>query len=288
MIESMKTRRQRRRRFDLQKAAFILPNLFTLSSIFCGFYAAVSAAAMVPGQERETLYRACVAVLFAMVFDAVDGRVARLTRTQSEFGVQMDSLADVISFGATPALIAWHWGLASFGTLGLMACFVYCACAVVRLARFNVLAANSTGPSHSFIGLPTPAAAGLLVAIVIATINRGLTPVDTLEWPPYLLFGLGFFMVSNVRFPTFKATRMTKRVFAAISVLFSGLIVLGMKVGPSITIISLMGAYLLYGTVDTLRRAWIHRTDEDSLDDGEDLIHEPMNDFDEDEEELID
>ena len=250
----MKNYRQKRRRFDLQRAAFILPNLFTLSSIFCGFYAAVTAAAMVPGQERETLYRACVAVLFAMIFDAVDGRVARLTRTQSEFGVQMDSLADVISFGATPALIAWHWGLNGFGTAGLMACFVYCACAVVRLARFNVLAANNTGPSHYFIGLPTPAAAGLLVAIVIATINRGIAPVNDQPWTPYLMVTLGFFMVSNIRFPTFKATRMSRPVFAGIAGLFVALLILGIQVGPSIAIIALMGTYLVYGIFGTLKR----------------------------------
>ncbi len=284
----MKMPRKRLRRFDLQKAAFILPNLFTLSSIFCGFYAAVTAAAVVPGQERETLYRACVAVLFSMIFDAVDGRVARLTRTQSEFGVQMDSLADVISFGATPALIAWHWGLNGFGTAGLLACFVYCACAVVRLARFNVLAAHSTGPSNYFIGLPTPAAAGLLVAIIIATINRDSMPTESQLWPPYLLVLLGFFMVSNIRFPTFKATRMTKSVFAAIASLFGALLVVGIQVGPSIAIIALMGAYLLYGTGHTIWRYFKPPNDPDGLDDGEDVLHEPVNEFDDYEEELID
>ncbi|MCA9541519.1 MAG: CDP-diacylglycerol--serine O-phosphatidyltransferase, partial [Myxococcales bacterium] len=167
----MQIRRRRRRRFDLGKAIFILPNLFTVSSIFCGFYAAVTAAGATGPRE---LYKACIAVLFAMVFDSVDGRVARLTHTQSAFGVQMDSLADVISFGASPALIAWHWGLSGFGTGGLLACFVYCACGAIRLARFNVMAANHSGPSEYFLGLPIPAAAGLLVGVIITTLQADI------------------------------------------------------------------------------------------------------------------
>jgi len=130
-------------RFDLRKALFILPNLFTVASIFCGFYAAVIASEAASKGRPEDLYTACFAVLLAMVFDSVDGRVARLTRTQSDFGVQMDSLADVMSFGVVPALVAWHWGLSNYGQLGLAACFVFTACGAIRLARFNVLAARS-------------------------------------------------------------------------------------------------------------------------------------------------
>ncbi len=114
---------RRRRRFDLSKAIFILPNLFTLSSIFCGFYALVTVVDAQPDEMNSAVYRACLAVIFAMVFDAVDGRVARLTRTQSDFGVQMDSLADVTSFGVVPAMIAWRWGLDQFGNFGLFVCF---------------------------------------------------------------------------------------------------------------------------------------------------------------------
>ena len=149
-----------------------------------------------------------------------------------------------------------------------MACFVYCACAVVRLARFNVLAAHNTGPSHYFIGLPTPAAAGLLVAIVIATINRGIAPVNDQPWTPYLMVTLGFFMVSNIRFPTFKATRMSRPVFAGIAGLFVALLILGIQVGPSIAIIALMGTYLVYGIFVTLKRFLTSQAVQDALDDG--------------------
>jgi CDP-diacylglycerol--serine O-phosphatidyltransferase len=105
--------------------------------------------------------------------------VARLTRTQSDFGVQMDSLADVRSFGVVPALVAWHWGLSNYGQLGLAACFVFTACGAIRLARFNVLAARSPGgPSNFFVGLPIPAAAGLLVSTIIASLDAGAPPPD--------------------------------------------------------------------------------------------------------------
>ncbi len=226
---------------------FILPNLFTVSSIFCGFYGAVTAAAAGP-DNGQLLYRACIAVLFAMVFDAVDGRVARLTKTQSEFGVQMDSLADVISFGAAPALIAWHWGLSAFGTLGLLACFVYCACGVIRLARFNVMAATSGGSGAYFLGLPIPAAAGLLVAVIISSIQMEMPQLDGGQWwAPAMMVTLGLLMVSNIRFRTFKATRMTRRLFAGIMAIFAAVVVLALQTKPAFAFVALMTTYLGYG-----------------------------------------
>ncbi len=251
---------------------FILPNLFTVSSIFCGFYAAVTAAGAHGDSAATDLYRACIAVLFAMVFDSVDGRVARLTRTQSEFGVQMDSLADAISFGVTPGLIAWHWGLQTFGTSGLVVCFVYCACGVIRLARFNVMAARSTGPSSYFIGLPTPAAAGLLVAVIIASLRAGQSLEGTETWAPVMMVLLGALMVSNIRFRTFKATRMTRRAFAIILLVFAGTIVVAVQVRPSFAIVTLMASYLAFGLAEEVTRQYRRFTSPDGvdLDDDED------------------
>ena len=246
----MKVRFRKRRRFDLGKALFILPNLFTVSSIFCGFYAAVTAASVSSGQVDEKLYRACIAVLFAMIFDSVDGRVARLTRTQSAFGVQMDSLADVISFGVAPALIAWHWTLSEFGTWGMFSCFIYCACGTIRLARFNVMAAVGTGPSSYFTGLPIPAAAGLLVAIIISAIHAKADLGAEHSWIPIVMVSLGVLMVSNVRFRTFKATRMSVKLFLVILCVFAALVVLAMRVGPAIAIVALMGSYLATGLIE--------------------------------------
>src|SRR5271156_4013796 len=122
----------------LRKAMFVLPNLFTVSSIFCGFFAMTLWAG---GEERTgRFYQAALAILFAIFFDGFDGRVARLTKTQSEFGVQLDSLADLVSFGVAPALLLYKWALQPLGFWGLFLAFLFTACGALRLARFNVLA----------------------------------------------------------------------------------------------------------------------------------------------------
>ena len=245
-------------RFYLRKALFILPNLFTVASIFCGFYAAVIASEAASKGRPEDLYTACFAVLLAMVFDSVDGRVARLTRTQSDFGVQMDSLADVMSFGVVPALVAWHWGLSNYGQLGLAACFVFTACGAIRLARFNVLAARSPGgPSNFFVGLPIPAAAGLLVSTIIASLDAGAPPPDGVaSWPPLLLLGLGLVMVSTVPFRTFKAAQLDARTVTLGVLLVGSLVLLAMRVRPSFAVICLMGGYLAYGLGEWMIRGF--------------------------------
>jgi len=288
----MRIRRRLRRRFDLSKAVFILPNLFTVSSIYCGFYAAVTAAGATGETAGHDLYRACIAVLFAMAFDAVDGRVARLTKTQSEFGVQMDSLADVLSFGAVPGLIAWHWGLSALGDLGLFVCFVYCACGTIRLARFNVMAAADDGPSTYFLGLPIPAAAGLLVATIIASVQMGYTLSPETVWPAFLMVFLGALMVSNVRFPTFKATRMTPKNIAILVFIFGGSVYIGAQSKPFIAILTLMISYLAYGMAEDMLRVVrsLKADDEDEEELGEEVFSTfaAQTMIDDDEEELID
>src|SRR3954465_12317604 len=121
---------------NLRKTFFILPNLFTLSSVFCGFFAITQCA----GEHSiDSLYQAAIAICFAFFFDLADGRVARLTKTQSALGMELDSLADVISFGAAPALLVYKWGLTRLGLAGVFIAFVYCGAGALRLARFNVL-----------------------------------------------------------------------------------------------------------------------------------------------------
>src|SRR5271165_1425679 len=124
----------------LDKLKFVLPNLFTVTSIFCGFYALTLCSG---DPSPAQLYQAALAILFAMFFDGFDGRVARLTRTQSQFGVELDSLADVVSFGVVPAMLLYKWALAELGLLGLLVCFSFASCGALRLARFNVLAQRS-------------------------------------------------------------------------------------------------------------------------------------------------
>src|SRR5579871_3356115 len=122
---------------NLRKTFFILPNLFTLASVFCGFFAITLCSAQ---PSIEQLYQAAIAICFAFFFDLTDGRVARLTKTQSDLGLQLDSLADLLSFGCAPALLVYKWGLSRFGLWGVVIAFVYVAAAALRLARFNVLA----------------------------------------------------------------------------------------------------------------------------------------------------
>src|SRR5438094_7375641 len=196
-------RHPRRPRANLRKLMFVLPNLFTVSSIFCGVYSITLSAGEPTG---DNFYRAAVAIFFGSFFDAFDGRVARLTRTQSEFGVELDSLADVITFGVAPAILVYKWALAGMGTGGIAICSIYAACGAIRLARFNVIAHAESGTQRYFIGLPIPLAAGMVVALVIA-LNNLEAPVSEAVglWPiAALMLVLAFLMVSTIRYRTFK------------------------------------------------------------------------------------
>src|SRR3954467_9177794 len=135
-------RRPRRPRPNLRKLMFVLPNLFTVSSIFCGVYSITLSAGEPTG---DNFYRAAVAIFFGSFFDAFDGRVARMTKTQSDFGVELDSLADVITFGVGPAIPVYKWALYGLGFAGIVIAGVYAACGAIRLARFNVLAHAEEG-----------------------------------------------------------------------------------------------------------------------------------------------
>ncbi|MCG8556680.1 MAG: CDP-diacylglycerol--serine O-phosphatidyltransferase [Proteobacteria bacterium] len=194
-------------RFDLRKSLFILPNLFTLSGIFCGFYAVVLCSL---AETEDDLYRACLLIVYAILFDMIDGRVARLTHTQSAFGTQMDSLADVLSFGLAPGLVVYRWSLHSLGSLGIGASFLFVAAGAIRLARFNVMSMRQERhrtkrvPPKYVVGLPIPGAAGILVSLVGA--NHAVSghlpgsPIPVL----CLVLVLCFLMVSTVRFRSFK------------------------------------------------------------------------------------
>ena len=177
------------------KGLYILPNAITLAALFGGFYAIVMA---MNGRYAD----AAISVFCAMVLDSLDGRAARMTNTQSEFGVQMDSLSDMVSFGAAPALIAYEWSLRGLGKWGWFAAFVYCACGALRLARFNV---NTTVVDKRFFQcLPSPAAAGIVAGFIALMTDFGFKG-DELGW---LTFGLclaaGLTMVTNIPYYSFK------------------------------------------------------------------------------------
>jgi CDP-diacylglycerol--serine O-phosphatidyltransferase len=246
-----------RRRLDLQKTLFVLPNLITLGGVFCGFLAIREVAKEQPSDDA--VYRAAVLLIFAMLFDLMDGRVARLTKTQSAFGLQLDSLADVISFGLAPALLVYKWVLYRQPIPGLLAAFAYVACAAIRLARFNVLATSTDGapakPSKHIIGLPSPPAAGILISLVVANHAAGGV-IGREEYTLVLLgvtVGVSLLMVSNVRFRSFKDLRLdTGTIVLALFVLASSAFV-WQKFRPEFVLVWVLGVYLAVGIVETIR-----------------------------------
>jgi len=160
-----------------RKGIYVLPNLFTLAALFGGFYAIVMAM-------NGRFDMAAIGVFCAMVLDSLDGRVARMTNTQSAFGEQMDSLSDMVSFGAAPALIAYEWSLKGLGRWGWIAAFVYCACAALRLARFNVNTA--VVDKRFFQGLPSPAAAALVMGFISIMTDAEISP-SSMAWPMFVV-----------------------------------------------------------------------------------------------------
>ncbi len=181
---------------------YILPSLFTLAAMFCGFYAIIQSIA-------NNFISSGIAIFFAMILDSLDGRVARMTHTSSPFGAELDSLADMVSFGVAPAVITFNWGLYKYGKIGWLIAFIYCACAGLRLARFNTMAASQD--KRYFIGIPSPAAAALVVGFIYicsvykfhGAIYHVLNAIMTVV--------AAFTMVSNVKFYSFKELNFQHR-----------------------------------------------------------------------------
>jgi CDP-diacylglycerol--serine O-phosphatidyltransferase len=211
-----KERRLRFRNPRLRRGIFILPSLFTVANLLCGYYAVV--ASLLGGTDNFD--RAAKAIGFAILFDSLDGRVARMTGTATEFGVQFDSLADVVSFGIAPAVMAYAWGvrglppngsiaLQQIGEFGWVCCLAFLICCAWRLARFNVQG-MAPGGSKYFVGMPTPAAAGMLAALV----HGFKEPLHNWHWSVawfLLAGGLGALMTSKVRYSSFKEIPWTRK-----------------------------------------------------------------------------
>jgi CDP-diacylglycerol--serine O-phosphatidyltransferase len=247
--------RFRRRRLNLKKTLFLLPNMITLSSVFCGFYSMVLSS---KATSEDDFYRAALLLVFAMFFDMLDGRVARMTKTQSAFGLQIDSLADVLSFGAAPALLLYHWTLSQLGLIGLIGCFVFVACGTVRLARFNVLATDKSGapatPGKYIVGLPIPGAAGILVSIVVAN-NAVQGAMGARRYADIILavtVGLAVLMVSNVRFRSFKDLKLNTRTVLTVAFAVGSSAVISTQLKPAFVLVWLLGFYVLMGIFEWL------------------------------------
>jgi CDP-diacylglycerol--serine O-phosphatidyltransferase len=186
-----------------RRGIYILPNLFTSGALFFGFFAIVQGM----GKRFDV---AAIAIFIAMVLDGLDGRVARLTRTQSAFGAQYDSLADMVSFGAAPALVVYVWALEPLGKWGWMAAFLYCACAALRLARFNTQL--EVADKRFFTGLPSPAAASLVAGMIWVLDEYKIRGHD-LKWQAWILTVFaGVTMVSNVRYYSGKDINLRRSV----------------------------------------------------------------------------
>lgn len=225
------------------RGIYILPNLFTTAALFAGFYAIVQAM----NGRFET---AAVAIFIAMVFDGLDGRIARMTNTQSDFGAQYDSIADMVSFGAAPALVMYEWALQDLGKLGWLAAFVYCAGAALRLARFNTNA--HVIDKRYFQGLPSPAAAALVAGMIWVGIDIDLAGADVAPWACALTLFAGLSMVTNLLYWSGKAINLRQRVPF---IMLLGLVlafVLISSYPPGL----LFGLFLLYALSGYLTQGW--------------------------------
>lgn len=250
--------RKERRRKAVQRSKFALPSAITLISILCGFSSVVMSLNAAGESPRWHFTWAAALLVLAGIFDGLDGRVARATNTTSEFGVQLDSLADVLSFGMAPAILAYRYGFFSLGmadpqlrAIGWAASFVFVACGALRLARFNVQV-GSVDPRF-FVGLPIPAGAACIASVILAFPS---SPHAT--WEAYLfaaeLFAVGILMISTVRFPSFKKVPAHPRVRMAITVAFLTLLALLVSF-PRHFFLAFFGVFVLLGLA--MNVAWL-------------------------------
>lgn len=237
-------RRKNKIRTSPPRGIYILPNLLTTASLFCGFLALIAAT---NGHFREAAY----AILVSAVLDGLDGKIARLTKSTSQFGVQYDSLADLVAFGVAPAFAVYHWALTGFGRLGWIAAFLFVVCGALRLARFNIQI--GTRDPRYFVGLPIPAAAAIVAATVLAFGSFGLQQSQTNLFCLILLYVLSFLMVSNLPYPSFKEVdlrRMRSFNFLVAAVLIFSVV----AYEPVHMALAFLLAYLFSGPVLALWR----------------------------------
>jgi len=221
------------------RGIYLLPNLFTTANLFAGFYSIINAM-------NGNFYVAAAAVFVAMVLDSLDGRVARLTNTQSAFGAEYDSLSDMVAFGMAPALLAFEWALGSLGKVGWMVAFIYVAGAALRLARFNTQIGKVD--KKWFVGLASPAAAGVVAGVVWAFSDFGIKGSNMAFLVALLVAAAGMLMVSNIKYYSFKDLDLKGRVpFVAILVVVLAFAVVFSD--PPRVLLLIFSAYALSGPI---------------------------------------
>ncbi len=225
-----------------RRGIYLLPNLFTTACLFAGFYAIVAAMS-------DRFEAAAVAIFVAMIMDSLDGRVARLTNTQSDFGAEYDSLADMVSFGLAPSLVMFEWSLFSLGKLGWLAAFIYTAAAALRLARFNTQV--ETAEKRFFQGLPSPAAAAVVTGVVWVGSDYGYLGQDWRIPAIILTLFAGILMVSNIRYRSFKDLDLKGRI-PFVTMLVVVLVFVFVSIDPPQVLFAIFLGYALSGPVVTL------------------------------------
>ena len=229
------------------RGIYLLPNLFTTAALFCGFYTIVASFS-------GSFEKAAIALFAATMLDGMDGRVARLTNTQSAFGAQYDSMSDLVAFGVAPAMMVFSWSLSSLGKVGWMVCFFWVACAALRLARFNVQVDES--PKTDFTGLPSPPAAAVVAYYVWVGVDSGLDGQSWAFFSALVTFITGALMVSNLRYPSFKEIDFMGRVpfvsIWAVVMLFAVIFI-----DPPRVLLMIAGGYTLLGLFLALRRKFV-------------------------------
>jgi len=252
---------------------FVLPNFITASAIFCGFNAILVVAQDNP--SVDDFYRAGILLMCAMLFDLLDGRVARMTRTQSAFGLQLDSLADIVSFGVAPSLLVYKWVLHRYPLPGILTAFLFTACGAMRLARFNVLATQDTGgqgkPGKYIVGLPIPPASGILISLLVA--NHAVGGALGAQRYTVTLFivtiVLSLLMVSNIKFRSFKDLKFNLgTVLLVLFAIVSSAVVWNLT-RPPFVLVWLIAFYVSIGLIDALRTlaSWVRGPREGTSDD---------------------
>jgi len=229
------------------RGIYLLPNLFTTAALFSGFYAVLAAM-------NGKFEHAAIAIFVAMVMDGLDGRVARMTNTQTAFGAEYDSLSDMVAFGLAPSLVIYVWSLNSLGKLGWLAAFIYTAGAALRLARFNTQV--GTADKRYFQGLPSPAAAAILAGSVWVAVEYRIQGVDVSYLACFITLAAGLLMVSNVRYNSFKEIDFKGKIpFMTVVVM---MLVLAVVISqPPTVLFVLFMVYAISGPVLTLR--YLHR-----------------------------
>jgi len=233
------------------RGIYLLPNLFTTAGLFAGFYAIVTGI-------RGDFETAAIAIFIAMIMDGLDGRIARMTNTQSAFGAEYDSLADMVSFGMAPALVIFQWSLTDMGKFGWMVAFIYAACGALRLARFNTQI--GTQDKRYFQGLPSPAAAAIIAGWVWAGTSNDFSESMIAIFTIPITFGAAILMVSSMRYHSFKELDLRNRVpFVVMLVLV--LIFALVAIDPPTILFSVFLIYGLSGPVFTLLKLRQHRSE---------------------------